>query len=127
MERRLVRRSLEDESFRKGLLADPKAAVEEELGTRLPRGVRVVAVEEAADTIYLVLPLRSTEESGELSDRELEVVAGGWVQPSHSQIYPTEAGCGCQTCQPRRTREGTGRISTGADAGEPDIRGPRRA
>jgi len=39
----------------------------------------VVAVEETADTIYLVLPFRSTEDqdAGELSDRELEAVAGG--------------------------------------------------
>jgi hypothetical protein len=60
--------------------------------------VRVVAVEETADTIYLVLPLRSTEaqEAGELSDRDLEAVAGGWMETdaAHSQSFPTEA-CGC--------------------------------
>ena len=80
MERRLVQKSLEDDAFRQRLLEDPKAAVEQELGTRLPEEVRVVAVEETADTIYLVLPFRSTEgqEAGELSDRELEAVAGGW-------------------------------------------------
>jgi hypothetical protein len=79
-ERRLVQRSLQDESFRQKLLADPKAAVEEELGTRLPEEVRVVAVEETADTIYLVLPDASPSgETGELSDRELSAVAGaGW-------------------------------------------------
>jgi hypothetical protein len=96
MERRLVQRSLEDESFRQRLLEDPKAAVEEELGTRLPEDVRVVAMEETADTVYLVLPLRSTDaqEAGELSDRELEAVAGGWMEVPHSQAYPTECG-GC--------------------------------
>jgi hypothetical protein len=80
MERRLVQRSLEDDAFRQRLLEDPKAAVEQELGTRLPEDVRVVAVEETADPIYLVLPFRSTEgqEAGELADRELEAVAGGW-------------------------------------------------
>ena len=80
MERRLVEKSLQDESFRQELLADPRAAVEQELGTRLPEDVRVVAVEETADTAYLVLPLRSTDgqEAGELSDQELEAVAGGW-------------------------------------------------
>jgi hypothetical protein len=79
MESRLVQRSLEDESFRQRLLADPKAAVEEELGTSLPEEVRVVAVEETADTIYLVLPSDSpVGEGGELSDRELQSVAGGW-------------------------------------------------
>jgi hypothetical protein len=97
MERRLVQRSTEDESFRQSLLADPKVAVEEELGTRLPEDVRVVAMEETADTVYLVLPLRSTEgqDAGELSDRELEAVAGGWEQASHSNMYPTEGSCGC--------------------------------
>jgi hypothetical protein len=81
MERRLVERSLQDESFRQRLLADPKAALEEELGTRLPEDVQVRAVEETADTIYLVLPSVSpADEVGELSDRELEAVsgAGSW-------------------------------------------------
>ena len=79
MERRIVQSSLEDESFRHRLLADPRAALEEELGTRLPEEVRLVALEETADTVYLVLPLRSTEapEADELSDRELEAVSGG--------------------------------------------------
>ena len=34
IERRLIERSLEDDSLRQRLLADPKGAVEEELGTR---------------------------------------------------------------------------------------------
>jgi len=80
MERRLVQRSMEDEPFRQKLLEDPKAVVEQELGARLPAEVRVRAVEETADTIYLVLPSASpASETGELSDRELESVAGaGW-------------------------------------------------
>jgi hypothetical protein len=78
MERTLVQRSMEDEEFRQRLLDDPKAAVEQELGTRLPEGIQVRAVEETADTIYLVLPSASAVgvEGGELSDRELEAVAG---------------------------------------------------
>ena len=80
MERRLVQRSLEDESFRQRLLEDPKGVVEEELGTRLSEGVQVQAVEETAETIYLVLPPRAETEqsSGEISDEELEAVAGGF-------------------------------------------------
>jgi hypothetical protein len=78
MERRLVQRSLEDEDFRQKLLDDPKAAVEQELGTRLPEGVEVRAVEETADTIYLVLPGASVVGEGEeLSDQELGAVAAG--------------------------------------------------
>ena len=97
MERRLVEKSLQDEEFCQRLLENPKAAVEDELGTRLPEDVRMVAVEETADTAYLVLPFVSTEaqETGELSDQDLEAVAGGWIEGPHSENYPTESVCGC--------------------------------
>src|SRR5215210_2357065 len=52
MERTLVQRSMEDEDFRQRLLEDPKGAVEQELGSRLPEGVEVRAVEESAQIIY---------------------------------------------------------------------------
>ena len=78
VERRLVERSLQDDAFRQRLLEDPRAAMEQELGVRLPEEVRVRAVEETADTIYLVLPSVSRVGEGEeLSDRELGAVAGG--------------------------------------------------
>ena len=79
MERRLIERSLEDDVFRQQLLADPRAIIEREIGTQLPEKLRVVAVEETADTIYLVLPSASAVggEGGELSDEALESVAGG--------------------------------------------------
>ena len=53
--------------------------MEQELGTRLPEGIEVRVVEETADTIYLVLPYASPlgGEEGELSDQDLEAVAGG--------------------------------------------------
>jgi hypothetical protein len=78
MERRLIEKSIEDESFRRRLLEDPKAAVEQELGARLPEEVRVETVEESADTIYLVLPSTPMAGGGgeELSDQQLEAVAG---------------------------------------------------
>ena len=82
MERRLIEKSVEDEAFRQRLIEDPKAAVEQELGSRLPEGVRVVTVEETQDTIYLVLPSTpmASGEGGELSDQQLESVAGaGWL------------------------------------------------
>jgi hypothetical protein len=99
MERRLVQRSIEEESFRQRLLEDPKGAVEQELGTRLPEEVRVVAVEETADTIYLVLPSTSPlGEGGELSDRELEAVAGGWNATSAQTCYIGEPTCSEPAC-----------------------------
>ena len=78
MERRLIERSLQDDVFRQQLLADPRAIIEREIGTQLPEDLRVVALEETADAIYLVLPSTSpVGEGGEIADRELEAVAGG--------------------------------------------------
>jgi hypothetical protein len=78
VERRLIERSLQDDAFRQRLLEDPRAAVEEELGIQLPAEVQIRVVEETADTIYLALPNASPAgEGGELSDRELDAVAGG--------------------------------------------------
>jgi hypothetical protein len=78
MERRLIERSLQDDVFRQQLLADPKTIMEREIGTQLPEDLRVVAVEETADTIYLVLPSTSpVGEGGGLADQELEAVTGG--------------------------------------------------
>jgi hypothetical protein len=78
VDRRLIQRSMEDDSFRQRLLDDPKGTIEQELGSRLPEGVEVRVVQESAKTIYLVLPVRSADlQTGELSDQELEEVAGG--------------------------------------------------
>ncbi len=78
MKRRLIERSLEDESFRQRLLEDPKGAIEQELGMRVPEEVQIRAVEETPETVYLVLPGTSPAgRGGEIPDRELEAVAGG--------------------------------------------------
>ena len=78
LERSLVQRSVEDEGFRQQLLGDPKGAVELALGSQLPPEVRVEALEETADTVYLVIPPSSlVGGGGELSDEQLQTVAGG--------------------------------------------------
>jgi hypothetical protein len=93
-ERSLIQRSLEDEEFRQRLLAEPRAAIEQELGGRLPESVEVRVVEESADTIYLVLPSASrVGQGGELSDLELESVAGGWDFNPCMNTESTDSSC----------------------------------
>jgi len=119
LERRLIGRSLEDEAFRQKLLEDPKGVVEQELGTQLPEGVQVRTVEETAETIYLVLPSASplSGEGGELSDRELETVAGGWGMGETSRSYFSCGGCAslAEGCSAGSTS--SGRTETGGRFG----------
>ncbi|AET69224.1 TOMM propeptide domain protein [Desulfosporosinus orientis DSM 765] len=74
----LIVRALKDESFRKELLADPKAMVEKEMarlkeGAKLPASLEIKVIEQPANALYLVLPTMSDE----LSDEALDAVAGG--------------------------------------------------
>ena len=94
VERRLVQKSLQDEEFRQRLLDDPKGTLEQELGRGLPEGVQVRAVEESADTIYLVLPSASpVGQGGEISDRELDAVAGGGLAEATCELTESTYGC----------------------------------
>jgi hypothetical protein len=64
----------ENPKYREALIRDPKSIVEKQLNTSLGN-VKVKAVVETADTVYVVVPYVASE--GELSDSDLEKVAGG--------------------------------------------------
>jgi hypothetical protein len=57
IERRLVGRAMVDAEFRERLVADPRSAVEEELGIDLPDGMQVEVVEEDPRRLCVVLPM----------------------------------------------------------------------
>ncbi len=57
LERRVVRRAWADPAFRDRLRADPRAALEEELGVALPGRLRVSVVEEEPDHLCIVVPV----------------------------------------------------------------------
>ena len=89
LEAQVVAKACADAAFRKALIASPHAAVEKELGIRLPASVHVRVVEESADNFYLVLPqVQDGAKGGELSDLELEAVAGGKTPPPAEKKAP---------------------------------------
>ena len=73
----LIKFATNDPKYRAALLKDPKMILEKQLNTTLPSSMTVKAVEETADTVYVVVPF--VPKSGqELSDNALEMVAGGF-------------------------------------------------
>jgi hypothetical protein len=64
----------ENPKYRDALIKDPKGVIEKQLNTSLG-SVHVKAVADTADTTYVVIPHVAGE--GELSDADLEKVAGG--------------------------------------------------
>jgi hypothetical protein len=65
-----------DESFKQKLLADPAGTLKAE-GAELPAGLTVKAVENTDQVFHLVIPAKPTDLSTDLSDDDLDKVAGG--------------------------------------------------
>lgn len=83
MKNAILSRAAEDGEFRSRLITDPKAAIAAEIGVTIPEEFNVVVHEDGATTAHLVLA-----PSPELTDAELELVAGGgslWEDKVHSQ------------------------------------------
>ena len=73
MREEVLRRAAEDPAVREALKADPKEAIGELIGVRLPDGLRVHVHEDGADTGHLVLP-----PPARLDEGALEQVSAGF-------------------------------------------------
>ena len=72
----IVQRAWKDDTFRMEFLGDPKATIEKYSGEKLPAELKVVALAEDDKTIHFVIPPKPAH-ADELSDEDLEKVAGG--------------------------------------------------
>ena len=78
-EANLILKAIEDDDFRKELLAGPKEFIEKTAGKKIPEGIEIKVIEEEPNSVTIVLPRKPSkyETTEELSDGELEKVAGG--------------------------------------------------
>ena len=99
-EARMIEKALKNDTFRQALVTDPRGAVERELGGQLPAGLQVKVLQESADTCYLVLPANPDRApAGELTDQQLEAVAGGgWTASCNTCEDTCTCATYCGTC-----------------------------
>lgn len=80
IEAKIVGHAWQDEEFRRKFLADPKGQFEEKLGVKLPANLKITAHQEDENHLHFVIPVKRSANVDELSDQDLENVAGG-VEP----------------------------------------------
>ncbi len=73
LEQEIVQRANKDADFRRLLLKNPKQALKEAFNLEFPPKMELQVLEESTSRMYVVLPVLSSE----LSEAELEKVAGG--------------------------------------------------
>ncbi len=76
METALIEKCWRDPNFMKDVVSDPKGTIEKALGQKLPEQVKIFVHPEDAQTLHFSLPPTPASVT-ELSDEDLEKVAGG--------------------------------------------------
>jgi hypothetical protein len=96
---KVISKAWEDFRFRKELLASPVAAIEKLTGARvlMPEGKELIVVDQTdRSKVYLNIPAAPEIENLELSEDQLEVIAGGeqtmWKILTDS-LFPTLKSC----------------------------------
>src|SRR5947209_3033794 len=77
IEAKIVALAWLDDSFRRKFVADPKGQFEERLDIKLPPSLKMTVHEENENSLHFVVPAKPSANLSELSDEELEKVAGG--------------------------------------------------
>jgi hypothetical protein len=77
LEEKIIARAWTDDEFRQKFVADPKGQFEAHLGTKLPEALQMTAHEETEHSLHFVIPMKPEADLSELSDEDLEKVAGG--------------------------------------------------
>ena len=72
---KVIKLALADEAFKTHLLSDPKSAIAEATNMTLPMSLEIRVYEDTPTVKHLVLPVNPA--NSELSDADLELVAGG--------------------------------------------------
>ena len=88
----LIEKATTDEAFRARLLADPNAAIEEELGVTVPPGFTIKVHEDVEDASHLVLPPAARLAEAEMEQAAGDTSRGAWVLHAGGKVSPDQPG-----------------------------------
>jgi len=77
IESQIIAKAWKDEAYKQKLFSNPKAVIEQEFNIQLPAEIKVQVKEENPTSLYFVLPIPPEIPGQEISDEQLEVIAGG--------------------------------------------------
>lgn len=83
----IIVKCLKDKKYKEEFKKNPKAVFEKECNTKLPGEVQLKVIEDTPTVKHVVIPYT---EAGELSDKELEALAGGDLLLSKETVPLTE-------------------------------------
>jgi len=77
LQQKIAQKAWQDPGFEAEFMTDPKGTFEKYLQQKLPEELTIHAHYNTGDEIHFVIPRRPTSSSDELTDEDLERVAGG--------------------------------------------------
>ncbi|HEY7126724.1 MAG TPA: NHLP leader peptide family RiPP precursor [Ktedonobacterales bacterium] len=88
----VLARAIKDAAFRQELLSNPKAVLAREFNVQMAENMTIRVLEDTSTTFTLVLPPQETA-TLELSDMDLEAVAGGVPGPTYNGCNNNTKSC----------------------------------
>ena len=87
IETQIIAQAWKDDAYKQEILSNPKTVVEREFGVQLPDELNVHVMEENSTNLYFVLLARPNLSNAELSEDQLEAIAGGNTFDFVAQTY----------------------------------------